>query len=185
MVEFLNPVWFAFSRSIAISLSSSVRNLAVVGESGSRKSMTTPHRKVMIPKMMNSHCRIMWVMTARHQVLENVLKLTCHAVRLFSIWRIPTATKLPNIKDKEFPQNQIPWRSGCSDVLYQSEVIKVNPGERLASVHPRKKRATISPAKFVVAAWQARTTAHKMLYFVRANGLSKKRKRWGPRTRQL
>ena len=184
MVEFLNPVWFAFSRSIAISLSSSVRNLAVVGESGSRKSMTTPHRKVMIPKMMNSHCKIM-VMTVRDQIVGNVVKLTCHAVRLSSIWSIPTATKLPNIKDKEFPQNQIPWRSGCSDVLYQREVIKVNPGERLASVHPRKKRATISPAKFVVAAWQARTTAHIMLYFVRTNDLSKKRKRWKPRTRLL
>jgi hypothetical protein len=69
--------------------------------------MTTPHRKVMIPKMMNSHCKIM-VMTVRDQIVGNVVKLTCHAVRLSSIWRIPTATKLPNIKDKEFPQNQIP-----------------------------------------------------------------------------
>jgi hypothetical protein len=77
---------------------------------------------------------------------------------------MPTAIKLPKIKEREFPQNQIPWRSGCSEVLYHREVIKVNPGDRLASVHPRKKRATIKPVKFVVAAWQARIIAHKMLY---------------------
>jgi hypothetical protein len=79
------------------------------------------------------------------------------------------------IIEMEFPQNQIPCRSGCSDVRYHSEVIRLKPLETLASVHPRKKRATMSPAKFVAAAWQARTIAHNMLFIVSATprGLGK------------
>lgn len=71
--------------------------------------------------------------------------------------------EFPMMRDKEFPQNQIPARSGCSDVRYQSDVIRVKPGDKLASVHPKKKRATINVVKFVVAAWHANTIAHRML----------------------
>lgn len=67
------------------------------------------------------------------------------------------------IRESEFPQNQMPARSGCSDVRYQSEVMRVNPGDRLASVHPRKNRVTMIVAKLVVAAWQARTIAQRIL----------------------
>jgi hypothetical protein len=66
-------------------------------------------------------------------------------------------------RDKEFPQNQIPARSGCSDVRYQRDVIKVNPGDKLASVHPRKNRTIINVVKLVVAAWHANTIAHRIL----------------------
>lgn len=75
----------------------------------------------------------------------------------------PAAIRLPKIDESEFPQNHIPERSGCSDLRYQSEVRRVNPGDRLASVHPRKKRVTMKVAKFVVAAWHARIIAHSML----------------------
>lgn len=68
------------------------------------------------------------------------------------ICKIPTAMRLPKIRDREFPQNQIPARRGCSDVRYQSEVIRVNPGDKLASVHPSRNRVTIIVAKFFVAA---------------------------------
>jgi hypothetical protein len=60
--------------------------------------------------------------------------------------------RLPKIRDREFPQNQIPARRGCSEVRYQREVIKVNPGDRLASVHPSRNLVTIRVAKFLVAA---------------------------------
>ena len=163
MFEFLNPVWFAFSRSEAMNFSSSVRKLAVAGESGSRNNMTTPHKNVMIPNMMKSHKKSQVNDFHQRAHCWICLLLTCHALRRSSICRIPTAIKFPKISDKEFPQNQIPWRSGCSDVLYQSDVIRVKPGERLASVHPRKNRTTIKPAKFVVAAWHARTMDHKIL----------------------
>lgn len=39
----------------------------------------------------------------------------------------------------------------------------MNPGDRLASVHPRKNLVTMIVAKLVVAAWQARTIAQRML----------------------
>lgn len=67
------------------------------------------------------------------------------------------------MRDNELPQNQMPARRGCSDVRYQSDVISVKPGERLASVHPRKNRTTIKVAKLVVAAWQANTIAQRIL----------------------
>jgi hypothetical protein len=46
-------------RSMARSFSSSVRKLAVLGVSGRRKNMRMPQRKVIIPKIMKSHC-IVW-----------------------------------------------------------------------------------------------------------------------------
>lgn len=76
---------------------------------------------------------------------------------------IPAAIRLPKTVESEFPQNHIPERSGCSDLRYQREVRRVNPGDRLASVHPRKNRVTMKVAKFVVAAWHARIIAHSIL----------------------
>lgn len=51
----LYPALFDRSRASAISRSSSVRKDALVGESGSRKSIRMPHRKVTRPNIINSH----------------------------------------------------------------------------------------------------------------------------------
>jgi hypothetical protein len=67
------------------------------------------------------------------------------------------------MSESEFPQNQIPCRNGCSDDRYQSEVIRLKPGEMLASVTPKKNRVIMIPVKFVVAAWHARTTDQMIL----------------------
>jgi hypothetical protein len=88
---------------------------------------------------------------------------TCHALIPLSICQIPTAIKLPNMRESELPQNQIPCLSGCSEDRYQSEVIRLNPGEMLASVTPKKNRVIMIPVKFVVAAWHARTTDQMIL----------------------
>jgi hypothetical protein len=81
-----------------------------------------------------------------------------------SICQMPTAIRFPIISEMEFPQNQIPWRRGCSDVRYQSEVRRLKPGETEASVQPRKNLITMRPVKLVVAAWHASTTAHMILF---------------------
>lgn len=89
--------------------------------------------------------------------------LTFQFARLLLISQIPTEMIFPMINEIEFPRNQRPCRRGCSEVRYQREVIKLNPGERLASKRPSRNLTTMSPAKLVVAAWQARMTAHIML----------------------
>lgn len=156
----LYPALFDRSRASAISRSSSVRKEALVGESGSRKSIRIPQRKVTRPKIINSHYP-MSAMSKMHRL--NGIS-TFHGVREPSIFQIPTAIRFPKISEIEFPQNQTPWRRGCSEARYQRDVIRLNPGEMLASVQPRKKRTIIIPVKFVVAAWQARITDQMMLY---------------------
>jgi hypothetical protein len=47
--------------------------------------------------------------------------------------------------------------------VYHKEVIRLNPGDMLASVTPKKNLAVIMPVKLFVAAWQARTIAHRAL----------------------
>jgi hypothetical protein len=78
--------------------------------------------------------------------------LTCHDASLLLMCIMPAAIRFPKISESEFPQNHILERSGCSDVRYQREVRRVNPGDMLASVHPRRNRVTMKVAKFFVAA---------------------------------
>jgi hypothetical protein len=56
-----------------------------------------------------------------------------------------------------FLENNMPWRSGCSDVLYHNPAIRLNPVEIPALPAPRNNLVTVSLAKLEVAAWQART----------------------------
>lgn len=114
-----------------------------------------------MPKIMNSHYHSS--MSDQKIVLNTDSALTCHDASLLLMCIMPAAIRLPKTDESEFPQNHMPARKGCSDLRYQREVRRVNPGDRLASVHPRKNRVTIKVANFFVAAWHARTIAHSML----------------------
>lgn len=63
------------------------------------------------------------------------------------------------------PQNQIPCRRGCSEVRYQRDVRRLNPGEIPASAIPKMKRTTMRPVQFLVAAVQASMTDHPILEY--------------------
>ncbi len=63
----------------------------------------------------------------------------------------------------DVPKNQAPCRRGCSALLYHMPVIRLQPGIKDASAAPRKKRATIKPAKFEHAAIHATQIAQTIL----------------------
>lgn len=52
----MTPIWLLRRRSIASTLSSSLRNLASVGESGIQKNMAPATATVMTPKKRNMIC---------------------------------------------------------------------------------------------------------------------------------
>lgn len=141
----LTPCRLIATRSTAIALSRSVRNLAVDGRSGRKTSATTPTATENAPNIRNTYIHL-----GRPVVM-------CPTAYPISLHRVSSAQVLcglsilntypPNIVAIPLVQYQASSRRGCSSVVYHILIIRTNPGVTTASTIPKRKRLIAIPAK--------------------------------------